>query len=158
MITAVDTNVLLDILLPEQGRAVAAELTLVAAQEAGEAVVCEVVYAELAAWFLDRGELDEFLSTTGVRLDHTSEAGLWQAGTAWKAYSANRGPETVCGQCGNRETVICSICGNPIRPRQHMLADFVIGAHALMQADRLLTRDRRTHRTYFPSLEVVAPS
>jgi predicted nucleic acid-binding protein len=39
-----------------------------------------------------------------------------------------------------------------------MIADFLVGAHASLQADRLLTRDRSLYRSYFLDLAVVDPS
>jgi hypothetical protein len=39
-----------------------------------------------------------------------------------------------------------------------VVADFLVGAHALAQADRLLTRDRGFHRRAFAGLVIVDPS
>lgn len=41
--------------------------------------------------------------------------------------------------------------------RDRTLPDFLIGAHAQVKGYRLLTRDPRRYREYFPAVDIVAP-
>lgn len=152
MITALDTNILLDLLLPDEPHGGAAERLLALAAQDGAVVICEPVYAELGHSFSNGQDLKAFLADTGVRLLPSLPAALYAAGEAWRAYTRLRPRLGACPRCGNEQDVRCARCSAPLRPRQHLVADFMIGGHALIQADRLLTRDRGYYRTYFPRL------
>ena len=82
MMTAVDTNILLDVLIPDAPFGAASQQSLDTALQQGTLVLSEVVYAELAAHFPTLEELERFLADTGMRLVPSQPAALAQAGRA----------------------------------------------------------------------------
>ncbi|MCH7577335.1 MAG: type II toxin-antitoxin system VapC family toxin [Chloroflexi bacterium] len=151
MISAVDTNILLDVLIPDAPHGDESEHALAEALRAGAVLISDPVYAELAVHFAEQERLERFLADTGLRLESSNADALYRAGRAWSEYIRRR-PSLTCPQCGATPDLHCDKCGASIQPRQHVVADFIIGAHALVQADQLLTRDRGYYATYFPEL------
>lgn len=128
MITAVDANVLLDIFIASDRHGLQSKERLVAAYDAGAIIVSDVVYAELVPTFRDRAALDSALLELGATLSPIDSSIAYEAGLRWKRYRAAGGP------------------------RNRIIADFLIGAHAMAVADVFLTRDRGFFSTYFPEL------
>lgn len=157
MITAVDTNVLLDLLIPDSPFAGQAESSLTRAQADGTLVISEIVFAELAVNFPSATRLTAFLDDVRIRLRPTEPRGLVAASEAWKAYASRRRRSLHCPRCGATSPVRCPSCGHAIASRQHILTDFLVGGHATVHADRLLTRDLGYFRRYFPDLPIVEP-
>ncbi|MBI5026355.1 MAG: type II toxin-antitoxin system VapC family toxin [Nitrospirae bacterium] len=142
MITAIDTNILLDILIPDESHFLSSKNLLDEYIEKGQLIICEIVYAELASQFIDEKEIRAFLSDTGIRLVHSNEKTLYIAGERWRDYAKNR------------RAVVCRKCRSPIQLRQRVVSDFIVGAHALVNANLLLSRDRGFYRAYFKDLKV----
>ena len=118
MITAIDTNVLLDILAPNPEYFERSVQAIEEAAGAGSLVVCDLVYAELCVHFLHQADCAQFLEQNDIRVESLSREASFLASRLWRGY----------WQGGGRKTRI--------------LSDFLIGAHAQEQASRLLTRDR----------------
>jgi hypothetical protein len=154
LITAVDTNILLDV-LGDSPYSEASDSALAESLDAGGLIISEPVYAEVAGQFAAYRDFDTFLARTGLRLIQTSSRSLFVAGSAWRSYATRRAAGIQCPECGSQNRVTCHSCGARLRSRQHMVADFIIAAHALDHADRLLTRDRGYYRTYFPDLRLI---
>jgi predicted nucleic acid-binding protein len=154
MITAIDTNILLDILIPDEAHSLSSKRLLDRCLEKGQLVICEVVYAELSSQFPSGGELRNFLSDTGIRLIYSSREALYLAGERWRTYTRKRERTIQCLHCGEKVSVTCPKCGQAIVLRDRVLGDFIIGAHALLHAELLLTRDRGFYHTYFKELRI----
>ncbi len=156
MITAVDTNIVLDVLIPGQAFGESSKRLLDHHLSSGKLILCEVVYAELAAYFSSGKELKQFLTDTTIELVYSNEKSLNIAGTRWAEYTRKgRGNRFTCGSCGHAFAVTCPRCKTTLTRRLHVLADFIVGAHALVQADCILSRDLGVYKTYFSDLTVV---
>ncbi len=129
MITAVDANVLLDVFISSEEHGPRSREWLSAAYNAGAVVVCDLVYAELVPAFTSRTSLDNSLREIGATLSPINSSIAYEAGLRWKRYRDAGGP------------------------RERIIVDFLIGAHASATADAFLTRDRGFFSTYFPDLK-----
>ena len=128
MITAVDTNVLLDWFSTDSPHHTDSREWLRGAYDRGAVVICDIVYAELVPAFADRRALDRAIRGIGAALSPIDSSIAYEAGLRWKRYRRAGGP------------------------RNRIIADFLIGAHAVVSADAFLTRDRGFYATYFPEL------
>ena len=133
MITAVDSNVLFDLFRSDSPHHSQSREWLRTAYDRGAVIVCDLVYAELAPAFPDRSSLDGALREIGAALSPIDSTIAYEAGLRCKQYRAAGGP------------------------RERMITDFLIGAHAAATADAFLTRDRGFFATYFPDLEPPNP-
>ncbi|WP_247729921.1 type II toxin-antitoxin system VapC family toxin [Halovivax limisalsi] len=155
MITAVDTNALLALLYADD-HADDSETALRRAYRSGRVVLTPVAYAELAAdgHFDSTEELDRFLSDLSIQLVEPSREALFRAGEEFNRYADRRPNGLQCPSCGAKRTVNCDACGSNLAPRRHIAADFVIGGHATVDADALVSFDRGFYESYFPTLTV----
>jgi predicted nucleic acid-binding protein len=155
VITAVDTNVLLELLGSDAEARQATRNEVDALNLVDDLIIGDVVYAELAGRFAGTRELDEFLRDAALSLITTQREVGFQAGIAWGAYARMRRLALSCAVCGRETIARCSSCDSVLTTRQRVLPDFFVGAHAMVNAHRLFTRDRHYFRTYFPDLHLV---
>ncbi len=128
---AVDTNVLFDVLF-DGPTADASMLALGDALTVGPVVMCDVVAAELSS----RGQGTELVAAAremGVQFLAMEEKSAVRAGEMMHRYRQNGGP------------------------RGRAVPDFLIGAHALLQCNGLITLDAGFNRQYFKGLPIFDP-
>ncbi len=140
MLSAVDTNVISALWSKEPTASEVKEL-LFAARQTGGLVVCGPVFAELLAYpGATRAFVETFLQDTQIEVHTGLSFQVWaRAGEAFSAYAERRRIDRT-GQL------------------KRLLVDFVVGAHALLMADQLLTLDVNRHRTAYPGLNLITSS
>ena len=134
MITAVDSSVLIDEFGSDPVFGANSADALRTALREGRLVACSVVWAEVSASFPSPAMARQAFSRLGLEFSTLAPETALQAGMAWKGYRERGGPRT------------------------RIAVDFLIGAHALLQADRLLTRDGGFFRSCFRRLSILDPA
>lgn len=129
----VDSNVILDVAMDDARWGTWSADMLAAVADESILVINPVIYAEVSVGVDSIELLDEILPPHVFRREPLPYEAGFLAGKAFLAYR-RRG-------------------GQKVSP----LPDFYIGAHAAIAGLRLLTRDTRRYRTYFPKLEILAP-
>ncbi|WP_045876143.1 type II toxin-antitoxin system VapC family toxin [Pseudofrankia sp. DC12] len=131
--TLVDSNVLLDIATDDPTWSVWSAKALAGAAADGQLMINPLIYAELSVGFPMIEDLDDALPPDLYLRAPLPYEAAFLAGKAFVTYRRRGGENS-----------------SP-------LPDFYIGAHAAISGCRLLTRDAKRYRTYFPSVEIVAP-
>jgi predicted nucleic acid-binding protein len=134
VITAVDTNVLRDVFGADPTFGERSRVALTSCLEEGQLVACDLVWAEVTAAFGSVRLAASALTEAQIEFRPVTVTAAQEAGTAWRTYRERGGR------------------------RDRPIADFLIGAHAVSEADRLLTRDSGFYRSYFRRLRILDPS
>ena len=129
----VDTNVLVDVLQDDPQWASWSIGQLRAQASIHQLAINPIIYAEMSLSFSSLEGLDSAVSTLALELREIPRPALFLAAKAYAQYRKRGGSKL------------------------QVLPDFFIGAHAAVESWPLLTRDASRFRTYFPTLEVVAP-
>ena len=134
MLTLVDSNVILDLVTNDAKWSDWSAEMLSQAADQSNLAINPIIYAEVSIGYSTIEELEHLLPAADFRrLDLPYEA-AFLAGKAFLSYRRRGGNRTA------------------------PLPDFYIGAHAAVAGLRLLTRDARPYRTYFPTVHLIAPA
>ena len=130
MTTALDSSVLWAIIRREPGHESWLRALMKAASE-GPLIISPIAFAELAPSTATETGLMEFLARLAIQYTPLTPAAAHLAGLTFKSYRKAGGP------------------------RQHLVPDFLIAAHAQTMAHRLAAIDRGYLRRWFPDLPLL---
>jgi len=134
MISALDTSVILDVLVGNSAFCDPSMQAVRKVRSEGKLIVCECVVAEVFPALENQEKVAEFMLDWQIHFVPLSLESAMLAGKHFGSYLERGGTQ------------------------KRVLADFLIGAHAKFHAGRLIARDRGYLRDYFEDLELVDPS
>jgi predicted nucleic acid-binding protein len=129
----VDSNVLLDVLSPGSAWEAWSDDAIMACAEHARLVINPIIYAEVSVGYTTVEGVDLPLSLDLFAREPLPWRAAFLAAKAFEQYRRSGGT------------------------RRSPLPDFYIGAHAAVAGMSLLTRDASRYRTYFPTVELIAP-
>lgn len=129
----IDSNVLLDIMTEDARWFSWSADAVERAADISRLVINPVIYAEVSIHYTRVEELDAALPRAMLDREALPYEAAFLAGKSFVAYRRRGGV------------------------RRAPLPDFLIGAHAAVAGYRLMTRDAKRYRTYFPTLSLIAP-
>jgi hypothetical protein len=132
--TLVDSCVLLDVITSDKQWADWSGEQIAAAMDTGRIVINPLIYAEVSVGYESIEELDDLLPAADFEREPLPYLAGFAAGKAFVRYRRGGGD------------------------KRSPMPDFYIGAHAAVTGYRLLTRDVRRYRTYFPTVTIIAPA
>ena len=133
MSTLVDSNVILDVIIPDAKWFDWSARYLSQCANEGDVIINPIIYAETSVRYINADEFDRILSRQLFVREDLPWPAAFRAGKVQLEYRSGGGA------------------------REQTLPDFFIGAHAEVRGHRLLTRDARRYRAYFPELDIIAP-
>ena len=130
----VDTNIVIDVSTNDPVWAGWSQQQLDSAARREPLVINDIIYAELSVGHRRFQDVDALIARMGITMSAIPRRGLFLAGKAFQRYRRLGGTRTG------------------------VLADFVIGAHAVVTDTSLITRDPQRYIAYFPGIELITPS
>ena len=130
----VDSNILLDIFNRDPEWYEWSKEKLAEQANHASVVINPVVFAEVSTSFSSLQKAQQTLRHANIKYVNITQHACYLAEMAFKQYRKNG--------------------GNKLLP----LPDFFIGAHAFVGKMHLLTRDKKSYKTYFPQVNLIAPN
>jgi predicted nucleic acid-binding protein len=133
-VIAIDSSVIIDLLANDGSTAESAEASLRQCLSVGPVVVCDVVLAEVTTALRNGAEALGVLEDMGIAFSAVESKAAVRAGEMQRRYRQRGGL------------------------RQRTVPDFLVGAHALLQCNALITRDADFFRDFFKGLKIIVPT